>query len=257
MTFCRSRLPPVLAILLAVVTLQFLWTESQGCFAAPLPTRRFALSRRSMAAHVHSSTWPTARDGGSVTKNAPAARKAVARVQLAERVSRFATVAGFLCILDCTALPIVIVAMQLSGLASPSSAARIHELGHMLALYFVLPIGGTATLSNYLVHRRLPVTLGALLGLFAVFATNGHGGPLKLLPGSLVHQLHHGTWHKVVNLLGCGLLIGSNYVSHRMAHSAGGGSCCNHGCHSHGGKSDKHTHGEAEHGDEHGHGHAA
>merc|ERR1719150_712464 len=111
----------------------------------------------------------------------------------------------------------------------------------MLALYFVLPIGGTATLSNYLVHRRLSVTLGALLGLSAVFATNGHGGPLKLLPGSLRHQLHHGTVHKVVNLLGCALLIGSNYVSHRMSHTNGG--CCNHGCHSHGGNSHAHSHG--------------
>jgi hypothetical protein len=130
----------------------------------------------------------------------------------------------------------------------------------MLALYFVLPIGGTATLSNFLVHRRLPVTLGASLGLLAVFATNGHGGPLRLLPMSLRHQLHHGAVHKVVNLLGCALLIGSNYVSHRMAHASGCGTCCNHhhGGHSHEGNSQAHSHGEeAEHGDEHGHGHAA
>jgi len=199
----------------------------------------------------HGSTWSA---GGSNTRNV-SARKAVARAQLAERVSRFATVAGFLCILDCTALPIIVVAMQLSGLASPASSARLHELGHMLALYFVLPIGGTATLSNFLVHRRLPVTLGAVLGLCAVFATNGHGGPLRLLPGSLRHQLHHGITHKVVNLLGCALLIGSNYVSHRMAH-ASGGACC-HG-HSHGGHSHGHSHGEdADHGEQHGHGHSA
>eukprot|EP00419_Tripos_fusus_P015433 CAMPEP_0172747916 /NCGR_PEP_ID=MMETSP1074-20121228/143906_1 /TAXON_ID=2916 /ORGANISM="Ceratium fusus, Strain PA161109" /LENGTH=214 /DNA_ID=CAMNT_0013579557 /DNA_START=107 /DNA_END=748 /DNA_ORIENTATION=+ len=165
-----------------------------------------------------SCTWSTARDAGATTNNAVAI-KAVARVQLAKRMSRFATIAGFLCILDCTALPIVVLVMQLSGFASPSTSARLHELGHKLALYFVLPIGGTATLSNFLVHRRLPITFGALLGLAAVFATNGHGGPLRLLPGSLRHQLHHGVTHKVVNLLGCALLIGSNYVSHRMAHA--------------------------------------
>jgi len=258
MTFCRSRLRSVLAIFLALAALQFLWADSRGCFAAALRTRHSALSMRSMAAK-HSSTWPVARDGSVRMNAAAAARKTGARVQLAERVSRFATVAGFLCILDCTALPIVVIAMQLSGLASPSISARLHEIGHMLAIYFVLPIGGTATLSNYLVHRRLPVTLGALLGLAAIFATNGHGGPLKMLPGSWRHQLHccHGVTHKAVNLLGCALLIGSNYVSQRMARSIGGGACCSQGCHSHGGQSQTHIQGEAEHGDEHGHGHAA
>mmetsp|Transcript_15954 Transcript_15954/g.30987 ORF Transcript_15954/g.30987 Transcript_15954/m.30987 type:complete len:258 (+) Transcript_15954:61-834(+) len=257
MTLRRRQSASVLAsLLVAVVAWQILLSKSRGCFIATRWAQRFALPSRSMAAK-RSCTWSTARDAGATTNNAVAI-KAVARVQLAKRMSRFATIAGFLCILDCTALPIVVLVMQLSGFASPSTSARLHELGHKLALYFVLPIGGTATLSNFLVHRRLPITFGALLGLAAVFATNGHGGPLRLLPGSLRHQLHHGVTHKVVNLLGCALLIGSNYVSHRMAHANGCGTCCNHGGQAHGGNSHAHSHGgEAEQSDEHGHGHAA
>ena len=53
------------------------------------------------------------------------------------QVSKFGSI---LCMLDCTILPMVTVLMPLLGFAaSPAQMEWLHELGHSIALFFVLP----------------------------------------------------------------------------------------------------------------------
>jgi hypothetical protein len=46
-----------------------------------------------------------------------------------------------LCVIDCTVLPIVTVVLPLIGMgvSSPEQAKFLHELGHSVAIFFVLP----------------------------------------------------------------------------------------------------------------------
>jgi hypothetical protein len=150
--------------------------------------------------------------------------------QLMGKVNRFANIASLLCVLDCSVLPVLMVVMQLGGLAMKSKMHALHELGHRIALYFVLPVGGTAALSNFVSHGKKRVSIFALLGLLGIYATNGHGGPLRVLPHRLHHRLHDGLSHRIMNIACCALLIGSNYASHKIIHASGG---CDHHGHGH------------------------
>jgi len=148
--------------------------------------------------------------------------------------------------------------------ASASTAAWLHELGHSIALYFVLPVGGLATTMNYLNHSKKSLLSLALVGLSCVYAANGHGGPvLSLLPHSLAHDLHCGTiLHRTTNILGCAFLLSSNYLGKQIAgcdnkdcgidhgnegvngdmeFGSGTGSCCDH--------DDGHSHSHSHHHD--------
>ena len=63
-----------------------------------------------------------------------------------ENLRAISNIAGILCILDCTLLPIITVALPLLGILdlSPVQMDLLHVLGHRLAMYFV----GTIS-SNY------------------------------------------------------------------------------------------------------------
>lgn len=142
------------------------------------------------------------------------------------RLLKISNIASALCVLDCTILPAVTVLLPLVGMATtPAQSRWLHELGHSVALFFVLPVGGLAAFLNYLSHRRTAVSFPALLGLCFVYAANApHGYPIvSLLPHGLAHALHCGSWvHRFTNLLGCALLLGSNYVSHKMGCASSG-----------------------------------
>lgn len=59
---------------------------------------------------------------------------------LKERLLKISNIASMLCVIDCTVLPIVTILLPLVGLgASAAQAKWIHELGHSVALFFVLP----------------------------------------------------------------------------------------------------------------------
>lgn len=137
-----------------------------------------------------------------------------------EKLLRVSDVASMLCVLDCTILPVVMLLLPLVGVAAtPGQSAWLHELGHRVALFFVLPVGGMAASLNYLSHQRLSVSLLALLGVCLIYAANApHGAPVvSLLPHAWAHDLHCGSWiHRATNLTGCGLLLGSNYAGHRL-----------------------------------------
>lgn len=115
----------------------------------------------------------------------------------------------------------------------------LHELGHQLALWFVLPVGGLATTLNYSNHRKAWIAALGYAGLTAVVAANIGCHAVHFFPGALghalhdlLHTLHHGILHRVTNIAGCAMLLTSNYLSHKQ------GGCKDPSCsHDHG-----HTH---------------
>ena len=140
-------------------------------------------------------------------------------MSIQERLLKISNIASLLCVVDCTVLPIITLALPILGLgASTATAAWLHELGHSVALCFVLPVGGLATTMNFLNHRKKSLLSLALVGLSCVYAANGHGGPiLSMLPHSLAHDLHCGTAvHRVTNIVGCACLLSSNYLGKRI-----------------------------------------
>jgi hypothetical protein len=129
------------------------------------------------------------------------------------KISNFASV---LCVLDCTILPIITVALPLLGFLNLGAAELefFHYLGHQLALFFVLPVGGLTTVVNYLSHKKAWISSLAMVGLFMVGMANSHIHDLPLLGHvHLLHAIQHGPMHRVVNIMGCAFLLGSNYLS--------------------------------------------
>ena len=59
---------------------------------------------------------------------------------IGEKLAKISNIASMLCVIDCTVLPVVTVLLPLIGLgASPAQAKWLHELGHSVAIFFVLP----------------------------------------------------------------------------------------------------------------------
>lgn len=142
------------------------------------------------------------------------------------KMRQISNVASFLCLLDCTLLPIVTVALPLLGVLNLDAAQIewIHQLGHSLALCFVLPVGCMTTVVNYLSHKRAWIASLASLGLALVgLANSSH---FHHVPGlgqhvEFLYAIQHGSLHRIVNVMGCGLLLGSNYLSQQL-----GCECC-------------------------------
>lgn len=148
-----------------------------------------------------------------------------------ERLLKISNIASILCVIDCTVLPVVTIFLPILGIAASAEQAKwLHEIGHSIALWFVMPVGGLAATMNYITHKRAKLSAMAALGLTLIYAANGNGGPiLSRLPHHLAHNLHCGTWlHRATNLLGCACLLGSNYLSHKLggcSHNHIGGNC--------------------------------
>jgi len=161
-----------------------------------------------------------------------------------ERLTNIASIASLFCAIDCTVLPLFSVALSFLGVYKTSAASCatsccqsagsgwIHQLSHLFANYFVLPVAGTVSIMHFVTKKRLPSLLTAL-GMSFVYVTNSHGGPiLKRVPHDLLHILQHNPiWHRVVNLTGVALMLGANYLSKRSgcsAHTLSGDKCCDH-----------------------------
>ena len=128
-----------------------------------------------------------------------------------EQLLRYSNYASALCVVDCTVLPIVTLLLPLLGIvAQPASLHWLHHAGHQLALYFVLPVGFTATTTNYFYnHQSVRITALGWLGLALVWMANMHWHGAH----HVLHMMQHGPGHRVANLLGCACLMGSNYWS--------------------------------------------
>jgi hypothetical protein len=157
----------------------------------------------------------------TTTAGSPEEERRVARLR------QLSNVASVLCVLDCTLLPVLTVVLPLlgsltvgGGIATASHLEALHQLGHSLAVWFVLPVGTSTTLVNYYLSHRNPWLVGlASVGLGLVALANLH------LPSSIVglslSWLHQGVWHRGINLLGCAMLLGSNYISQRLGCGCG------------------------------------
>jgi len=151
-----------------------------------------------------------------------------------EKLTKLSNIASILCVLDCTILPIVSIALPLLGgglslldtstsVAGTCHTGVIESISHSVALYFVLPLGILTTILNQITMRSSKQTSNfflskivpklPFLGLSLIYLSNAPASHLDLLLSpSFVHALHCGTTlHRVVNLSGCTILLGSNY----------------------------------------------
>lgn len=150
-----------------------------------------------------------------------------------ERMLKLSNVASLLCVMDCTVLPLVTVLLPLLGLGAATTSYAglsnaMHDIGHQMALYFVLPVGGFAMIMNYLNHQRKLLLALSSLGMGMVYMANaGHHSPIfAFLPHKLAHEITCGTvLHRIVNIIGCGFLLWSNYLGKKtpscIAHKHG------------------------------------
>jgi hypothetical protein len=166
----------------------------------------------------------------------------LSRLTRLRQVSNFASV---LCVLDCTLLPIVTVALPLFSFLNLGAAQLefMHQLGHGIALLFVLPVGSLTGIVNYMSHKNGLIASLSVVGLMLVGVANYHSHSLPLL--GHVHWLHliqHGLYHRVANTAGCALLLGSNYLSQKQPGCAHCPDSASQSSHSH-----DHSHGHHEH----------
>lgn len=146
-------------------------------------------------------------------------------------LQRYSTIASWLCLIDCTLLPLMTVIIPLLGLTTTLGPERIqwlHMVGDYTTLFFLLPVGGLSTALNfYTLSRNMgsntnrdrwrPWIIAAVgpLGWTMVAIANSYS-----VPGighlQLFHVFHRGVWHRVLNGLGCFCLLGSNQLSARQ-----------------------------------------
>jgi hypothetical protein len=138
------------------------------------------------------------------------------------RLGRVSVVASVLCAIDCTVLPALLVLVPALNIAGVSSAG-LHKITHLAAVWFVAPVGGAALTANWIAHRRNWVGAWGLSGLFLVLMANLHL-PHGLLPHAVDHFVH--TFHTLISLAGCALLLSSQWYSSRLHREAG--KCCGH-----------------------------
>lgn len=210
-----------------------------GCCAPPPPLLYCSAVTEGDASDSESSS--SSSIGGSSSEGVISASVStttrtpeVASTSWKDNLLRYSNYASALCVLDCTVLPAATILLPLLGLvAAPTALDWLHRAGHQLALYFVLPVGLTATTTNYLYnHKTAWITAVGWLGLLLVFASNAHlhWGAHGSLVRKLLHAVHHGVAHRAANLAGCALLIGSNYLSRQRGC---GSANCGHDHHHH------------------------
>eukprot|EP00536_Pseudo-nitzschia_multiseries_P007860 jgi/Psemu1/324952/estExt_fgenesh1_pg.C_1900004 len=163
---------------------------------------------------------------------------------LLDKFRKASNFASLLCVLDCTLLPIVTVGLPLLGVVNLSTAGLqvIDKLGHSLALFFVLPVGSLTTAVNYWGHRKKWIASMALFGIALVGIANSHWHLPHTWPALVTNAIHNmqscgchpSIWHRLANVGGCAMLLGSNYLSQKQqegcaAHAiAGTSDCCGH-----------------------------
>ncbi len=172
-----------------------------------------------------------------------------------ETLLNVSNIASILCVIDCTVLPIVTLLFPLLGWASSASTSELlHEVGHGVARYFVLPVGTLTTALNFwstnsskddALDRK---TRWARFGLFALgligcvlvaIANSGdghqhhqhggdhqHHGDHHHVSMTLLFYLQNGMGHRVTNLVGCACLLTSNFLSKKL-NALHNNNCCN------------------------------
>ena len=156
-------------------------------------------------------------------------------------LKEFTIFASFLCAIDCTIFPILLTLLPAAEFLSPANVKSIHEISHQVALYVVLPLGSTTTITNYILNKNKLWTAVSLGALSLIFASNiPHQGIvydflvesgdeilnfLDLSPTmkEIFHEMHTS---RIYNTSGCIMLMASSYFSHKGSHNEG--KCCSH-----------------------------
>ncbi|CAB9525985.1 MerC mercury resistance protein [Seminavis robusta] len=214
-----------LGLLVPVSLIMFLafLNDAHAAFASLSPTGRVSRSSKPSLLPLTRDVTPSPTRLTSAT-NSESSSSPPEVTGWRGQLLKASNIASLLCVLDCTVLPVVTVVLPFFGLvaASPAQMEFLHHLGHQVALFFVLPVGGSATLLNYLyAHRQKRIASLGVLGLVMVLAANAPHGLLHAVHDTvllkflypLLHAVHHGITHRLVNILGCACLLGSNYLS--------------------------------------------
>ena len=122
------------------------------------------------------------------------------------RLQTISNFASLLCVLDCTLLPIITILFPLLNMAIPLES--LHQLGHAIAMYFVLPVGALTTAFNFGTHRRIRLVSFSIMGLILIAMANSHS--------IHVHWLHHGWGHRLTNVVGSATLLTCNHLSRQL-----------------------------------------
>lgn len=157
---------------------------------------------------------------GPSRKSSPAPR----RGKWLQHLSSLSNAASLLCVVDCTLLPLATIVVPLLGVATggPAEMEWLHSIDHAIAIFFVMPVGSLVATTNYVYHRRLLLTLTALVGLSMVYLANTESNSLApflchLLPHDLFHSVHSGTaLHHATNTAGCALMLASNFFGRKQ-----------------------------------------
>lgn len=204
------------------------WCRDPFCFS---PKRSPMICLEASENSMENSSFESSNNMNSKENNNSDKGIAVADRSLWKwKLIKASNFASAVCVLDCTVLPLVNFLLPVLGLLSlgASQMEFLHELGHKLALYFVLPVGFTATTTNYFWnHRKISISFWGYLGLVIVGLSNwGHGGFMihhhhhhhaaaNGLLATIRHGMQHGLSHRISNLTGCFFLIFSNYLSRK------------------------------------------
>lgn len=197
-------------------------------FRVPPPTALVRRAHVSLSAASNSDIAAAADlQSSELVAAAPSSPSPAASPTWLERLNSASRFASILCAIDCTVFPILLAVLPLINLSGAGASAWLHKAAHAVALYFVAPIGGAAVASNALQHKKLPIFAWGLSGLTLILLANIHL-PHELLgwhvPHALEHFLH--ARHEVVNVMGCGLLLSSQWYAHKVLEKMG--KCCGH-----------------------------
>jgi hypothetical protein len=156
-----------------------------------------------------------------------------------DRLIDVSNIASFLCVLDCTLLPLVSIALPaLSWIAGgvsigsnnnvvlagfSSMADFLPALGHGIALFFVIPVGLLTTIVNYFFgHKQWRFSVASLFGMMLIYAANSNSGvgiasvDSFLTSWGIASHSHGGHVHDA-----CGAIVGA--TTGMLTHSCGEG----------------------------------
>ena len=157
-----------------------------------------------------------------------------------ERLVDVSNLASLLCVLDCTLLPFVSIAIPalswgvgiITGSAAITSSnpimaslssftAYLPAISHGIALYFVIPVGLLTTIVNYFFgHKEIRFSLLSIVGVALIYAANGLGVGIPSLDSwlnsmGIVASAHTGHGAHVHDM--CGAVVGA--ATGMMAHT--------------------------------------
>jgi hypothetical protein len=137
-------------------------------------------------------------------------------------LQRYSRIASWICVIDCTILPIVtfLIPLLSGGLkssnnynSSSSILEFIHSIGDYSVIYFLLPVGTVSvTLQYYASHQQLWIFVMGVIGLVFVTIANFYNLPI-VGHIDIFHIFHGGIYHRLLNIFGCTCLIGSNHIA--------------------------------------------